>query len=134
MPTVQVPQFINLESKIVGPLTLRQFLFIAGGGFLIFVLQYVLQTWLWIIVSIFIALFSIALAFVKINEQPLHKVLINALKFYISPRLYTWKRPQKTKKIFEEKKPIPPEEKPSQKRLTVEELEQIAKELEEKEK
>jgi len=134
MPTAQVPQFINLESKIVGPLTLRQFLFIGGGGVLIFLLNYVLQTWLWILVSIFIALFSIALAFVKINEQPFNKIIINALKFYINPRLYTWKRPQKNKQIFEEKKPIITEKKTSQKRLTVEELEKIAQELEEKEK
>lgn len=131
MPTTQVPQFINLESKIVGPLTLRQFLFLGGGGVLIFILNSILTTGLWILVSIIIGLFSIALAFVKINEQPLHKVLINALKFYINPRLYTWKKPQTTKPLLKETKPIITK-KEEKKRLTVEELEAIAKQLEEK--
>ncbi|MCX8015860.1 MAG: PrgI family protein [Patescibacteria group bacterium] len=131
MPTTQVPQFINLESKIVGPLTLRQFLFLGGGGVLIFILNSILTTGLWILVSIVIGLISIALAFVKINEQPLHKILINALKFYINPRLYTWKKPQATKPLLKETKPIVAK-KEEKKRLTVEELEAIAKQLEEK--
>lgn len=131
MPTTQVPQFINLESKIVGPLTLRQFLFLGGGGVLIFILNSILTTALWILVSIVIGLISIALAFVKINEQPLHKILINALKFYINPRLYTWKKPQSTKPLLKETKPIVTK-KEEKKRLTVEELEAIAKQLEEK--
>ncbi|MGB9847981.1 MAG: PrgI family protein [Patescibacteria group bacterium] len=133
MPTTQVPQFINLESKIVGPLTLRQFLFLGGGGVLIFILNSVLTQGLWILVSIVIALFSIALAFVKVNEQPLSKVLINALKFYINPRLYTWKKPQATKPLLKETKKVVSQQE-EKKRLTVEELEKIAKELEEKDK
>jgi len=84
MPTAQVPQFINMESKIVGPLSLRQFLFLAGGGALIFVLNFVLSTGLWLIVSLFIAALAIALAFVKVNEQPLHKILLNAFKFMLA--------------------------------------------------
>ncbi|MEM5782235.1 MAG: PrgI family protein [Candidatus Aenigmatarchaeota archaeon] len=131
MPTAQVPQFINLESKIVGPLTLRQFLFLGVGGFLIFILNSILTTGLWILVSIVIGLFSIALAFVKINEQPLHKVLINALKFYINPRLYTWKKSQAIKPLLKETKPIVTKDE-KKKRLTVEELQTIAKQLDEK--
>lgn len=133
MSTAQVPQFINLESKIVGPLTLRQFLFLGGGGVLIFILHSVLTAALWLLVSIVIALFSLALAFVKINEQPLSKILVNALKFYINPRLYTWRKSQQQKSLPRPSKPIIPQESPK-KRLTVEELEKIAQELEEKNK
>ncbi len=133
MPTAQVPQFINLESKIVGPLTLRQFLFLGGGGVLIFILHSVLTAALWLLVSIVIALFSLALAFVKINEQPLSKILVNALKFYINPRLYTWRKSQQQKSLPRSSKPIISQES-LKKRLTVEELEKIAQELEEKNK
>lgn len=133
MPTAQVPQFINMESKIVGPLSLRQFLFLAAGGAIIFSLNFILSTGLWLIVSLFVAALSIALAFVKINEQPLHKVLLNAIKFYASPKLYTWQRSQQKKELIEPPKPPSPTPK-SQKRLTVEELEKLAQELEEQNK
>jgi len=133
MPTAQVPQFINMESKIVGPLSLRQFLFLAGGGALIFVLNFVLSTGLWLIVSLFIAALAIALAFVKVNEQPLHKILLNAFKFYASPKLYTWHRSQEKKELIEPPKPtISPKE--LKKRLTVEELEKLSEEIEEQSK
>jgi len=65
MPTAQVPPFINMESKIVGPLSLRQFLFLAAGGAIIFGLNFILSTGLWLIVSLFVAALSIALAFVN---------------------------------------------------------------------
>lgn len=132
MSTTQVPQFIDMEAKIIGPLTLRQFLFIAAGGGLIFGLSFILQTGLLIIVGLFIAALSIALAFVKINEQPLYKVIINAFKFYISPRLYTWKRQPKSKELTKPIKPIVEKPKTQQKRLTPEELQKIAEELENK--
>ncbi|HOK94483.1 MAG: PrgI family protein [Candidatus Paceibacterota bacterium] len=133
MPTAQVPQFINMESKIVGPLSLRQFLFLAGGGALIFALNFILSTGLWLLVSLFIAALAIALAFVKVNEQPLHKILLNAFKFYASPKLYTWQRSQEKKELIEPPKPtISPKE--PKKRLTVEELEKLAEEIEEQSK
>lgn len=133
MPTAQVPQFINMESKIVGPLSLRQFLFLAGGGAIIFGLNFILNTGLWLIVSLFIAALSIALAFVKVNEQPLHKVLLNAIRYYASPKLYTWQRSQKQKELIEPPKPPVSPTEPAR-RLTVEELEKLAKELEEQNK
>ena len=33
-----VPQFVEVEDKIIGPLTLKQFLVLLGGGFVVFVL------------------------------------------------------------------------------------------------
>ena len=34
----QVPQFIDVENKIIGPLSLRQFLYLAGAGLISFML------------------------------------------------------------------------------------------------
>ena len=45
----QVPQFIETEDKIVGPLTLRQFLYIGAAGLLSFLLFFVLKIWFWFI-------------------------------------------------------------------------------------
>lgn len=88
----QVPQFIDVESKIVGPLTLRQFLYLAAAGGIAFLTFWIFQIWLWFIVSAISAAIAIALAFVKYNGQPLVKIIFYALGFFWNPRLYIWQR------------------------------------------
>jgi uncharacterized BrkB/YihY/UPF0761 family membrane protein len=72
----QVPQFIDTEDKIVGPLSLRQFGFIAAGGILSAILYFSVEPWLWVIGSIIIFGAAIALAFVKIEGRPFASVLV----------------------------------------------------------
>ena len=131
MAIFQVPQFIDIEDKIIGPLTLKQFLFLAGAGIIIFILNSILQFWLWIIISIVIAGAGMGFAFVKINGQPLSKVALNGLKYLIRPRLYVWQRGQVTKAIAP--KPAEPKKEPAKikKRLSQEDLEELAKKLDE---
>jgi hypothetical protein len=131
MATFQVPQFIDVEDKIIGPLTLKQFLFLAGAGIIIFILYSILQFWLWIIISIVFAGAGMGFAFVKINGQPLSKVALNGLKYLIRPRLYVWQRGQVTRAIAP--KPAEPKKEPvkEKKRLSQEDLEELAKKLDE---
>src|SRR3989344_4669365 len=88
----QVPQFIDIEDKIFGPLTAKQFFYIFGGGAFIFLMYVFLQLWLVILLGLPVAAFSAALAFLKINGQPFIKIVGNALAFASSSRLYLWKR------------------------------------------
>lgn len=92
----QVPQFIETEDKIIGPLTLKQFLYIAAAGGLSFICFFFLKTWLWLIITMILGTAGAALAFIKINGRPLPKVLIAALGYYWKPRLYLWKRADAT--------------------------------------
>lgn len=87
-----VPQFIDIEDKIIGPLTLKQFLFIAAGGGVLFILWFYLKLFAFIIVAVPIAAFCLALAFYKINGQPFAAFLINGLKFILKPKLYLWRK------------------------------------------
>lgn len=98
----QVPQFIDIEDKIFGPLTAKQFFYILGGGALIFLMYVFLQLWLVILLGLPVAAFSAALAFFKINGQPFIKIVGSAFTFASSSRLYLWRREQ-SKKIIEEK-------------------------------
>ena len=50
----QVPQFTEAEDKIVGPLTLRQFIYIAAAGGVSVMLYFAVITWLWAFLSMFI--------------------------------------------------------------------------------
>jgi hypothetical protein len=86
----QVPQFIETEDKIIGPLTLKQFLYVAAGAVTIFILHYMLQSFIWLIFSLIIAATSLALAFVKINGQNFQKMAYYMFQFYWEPQNYLW--------------------------------------------
>lgn len=86
----QLPQFIETEVKLIGPLTLRQFLWLAGGAVLVFVL-FISAPIFWAVVGlIFIAPVAIALAFVKVGGLPLVSFLAYALSYALNPRQYQY--------------------------------------------
>jgi hypothetical protein len=87
----QVPQFIETEDKVVGPFSLRQFLYIGVGGLISAVFYFFVQTWLFIIAALIIMGAAAAIAFVKVNGQPFIKILTAALDFYWKPQSYMWK-------------------------------------------
>lgn len=84
----QVPQFIETQSKIIGPFTLVQFLYLAAGGVLIFILQFFLNFTTLLIASIPIAALSVALAFYRIDGIPFPNYLLMALSFLTGPKKY----------------------------------------------
>ena len=87
----QVPQFIEAEDKIVGPFTLRQFLYVAAGGTISFILYFTVQTWLFAILAIFVMGAAISLAMIKVGGRPLAHSALMATKFYWQPQTYVWK-------------------------------------------
>jgi len=87
----QVPQFIEVEDKIFGPLTLKQFIFVAGGAGLCAVLILYLGI-LGFILAIPVAAFSGALAFYKINNKSFTEILEAGFNYYLGGRLYLWKK------------------------------------------
>lgn len=88
----QVPQFIDVEDKIVGPLTIKQFIFVGIGGALILVFFFTLRLAFAIILSIPVAAISASLAFVTIKGMPLYKYLAAMAGFAFKPQEYTWKK------------------------------------------
>ena len=129
----QVPQFIDVEDKIFGPLTLKQFLYLAGGGAAIFLVKQILPFFLFVIAAALIVGAAAALAFVKINNRPFVIFLSHALNYYVSRRLYIWRK--------EEKKPVKREIMPAEMaiqsvtpKLTEKHLQDLAWSLDIKEK
>lgn len=91
----QVPQNIDLEDKIVGPLTLIQFLYVLGGALIdYFLFQSLAQDYfgLFLVAGIPIALISLGLAFFKIQDQPLSHFLTVGLVYMTKPKLRIWNR------------------------------------------
>lgn len=114
----QIPQFIEAEDKIVGPLTLKQFLYIAVAGGFSFVLFFILQFWLWIIITVILGAAALTVAFVRYNGQPLARILLQALYYFWKPRLYIWQREPLFREVeIQGKKFTPSEGMPSVKKL-----------------
>lgn len=86
----QVPQFIEVEDKIVGPLTVTQFVFVAGGGGFLLAMWLVLPLWLAILIGGPVAFLGLALAFYKVNDRPFIVALQSALEYYTKDKLYIW--------------------------------------------
>ncbi len=87
-----IPQFIEVEDKIIGPLTLKQALYLGGGIGLLFMLWFFLKLSAFIIVAIPIGILCGALAFYKVNGRPFISFLASLLKYLRKPRLYLWKK------------------------------------------
>jgi hypothetical protein len=87
----QVPQFTDVEDKIVGPLTFKQFIYLAGGAGAIVVLFTFLPKILAIFLSLPIAAFAGLLAFYKVNNQSFIKVVESFVKYSVTSKLYLWK-------------------------------------------
>ena len=88
----QDPQFTEVEDKIFGPLTLKQFIYLAGGGGISFLFYVIFPLWLTVILASPIVIFVLALAFYKVNDQPFIKMVENALYYNSSTKLYLWKK------------------------------------------
>lgn len=89
----QVPQFIEVEDKIIGPLTLKQFIYLAGGGGLCFIIYMLLGNIILAAIPMVIVLaVSLALAFYKVNSKPLINIAEAAFKYWVGSKLYIWKK------------------------------------------
>lgn len=91
----QVPQFIEVEDKIFGPLTFKQFIYVAGGTGMCVLLFIFLPNALAFILSAPIAAFSLALAFYKVNEKPFIYIVEAFIKYSLGSKLYVWKKEEK---------------------------------------
>jgi NAD/NADP transhydrogenase beta subunit len=90
-----IPQFIEHETKIAGPLTFKQFMYIGMAGAAIFLLYFSMAATnfaLFLLLAIIIALIALGLAFIKIGGRTLPVILANFFRFLIAPKKYIWKK------------------------------------------
>ena len=69
----QVPQFIEIESKIFGPLTFKQFIYLTGGAGIVFLFYITLPFFLAVMLIAPVGAFAIALSFYKVHNRPFIK-------------------------------------------------------------
>lgn len=89
-----LPQFIDMEAKIVGPLTLKQFAFVGVGTTISFLAYFALGKASMPLALALIAIvegISCALAFVKMDGISLPVVIRHYMLFAMSPQIFLWK-------------------------------------------
>ncbi|OGZ46205.1 MAG: hypothetical protein A3C84_01665 [Candidatus Ryanbacteria bacterium RIFCSPHIGHO2_02_FULL_48_12] len=97
MQQFQVPQFIDVEDKIFGPLTTKQFFYLLGGGGLCFLYWFAFYEsyfWLFLLLLIPTLGFSLSLAFLKVNGLPFINVVANFFSYLGAPKRFLWKHVQ----------------------------------------
>lgn len=92
MQQVVVPQFLDVEDKIIGPVTVRQFLEMVVGG-LIEVIMYKLLTFpTFIVLGLIFWGLVLIVAFLKVNGQPFHLFFLNFVQTLKNPKLKVWRK------------------------------------------
>jgi hypothetical protein len=87
-----VPQFIDIEDKIIGPLTGKQLGWLGIGGVLIIIGWNVLDRSAFFVAAIFISAIFGGLAFYRPYNQPLIKFITSSIHFMFRPKIYVWRR------------------------------------------
>ncbi len=88
----QVPQFVDIEDKIVGPFTLKQFLMYVVAVMVLVPVFLLSDLSLFLTIAIPVMGAAAAFAHLKINDQTLATVLSHAASFFFTPQLYIWRR------------------------------------------
>lgn len=91
----QIPQFIEVEDKIFGPLTFRQFVWIGGGAGAAYLAWRVLPFIIALPVIAAVLGLAAALAFMQYNGRPFILALEYGFSFLMHPKLYLWNNERK---------------------------------------
>ena len=94
-----VPQFIEVEAKIFGPVTARQFIMLLVGAGICFLEYKVFDFTLFLISGIITVLITVIFAFIRVNGQPFHYFLLNFLQTLRRPKIKVWKKSYTPKDI-----------------------------------
>ncbi len=87
-----VPQFIDAEDKIFGPITVRQFAIVIVGALFIFISYRLSDFALFLTETIIIVFLVVLFAFVKINGATFHMFLLNLIQTLKRPKIRIWKK------------------------------------------
>lgn len=126
-----IPQFIDKEDKIVGPLTAKQLGWMFGAGTVLLVLWSILDFSAFVIASVpVIGIFG-AFAFYRPNNQPFIVFVMSSFSFAMKPKMYVWRRlPEKM--ILSKKTESKPENTKTNKNISGNKIEEISKLLDRK--
>jgi hypothetical protein len=124
-----VPQYIDVEDRVAGPLTWKHigWLFLCGG--ILAIMWTFLDRVTFYIAAAFIVPLFAALAFWKPNNVTLIEFIGYGLGYMFRPRLYTWQREVEKKKTQKKQMATQVTMKGEERKLTTDEITAIAQTL-----
>lgn len=123
-----VPQFIEVEDKIIGPITVRQFVILLIDGLILAVCYKLVDLSLFVVLLLLLGGAGVVLAFVKINGQPFHYFFLNFLQTMRRPPLRVWQKKYtdgELKRFIKTEAAPPPLPKPSKTPLSASRLNEM---------
>lgn len=87
-----VPQFIDKEDRIWGPITVRQFVLVIVGAFFVFLAYKLSDFSLFIFETVIIVIFTALFAFYKVNGAPFHAFALNFVQTLKKPPIRVWSK------------------------------------------
>lgn len=90
MQQFTIPQFIDVEDKIIGPITTRQFIILLFCAILIFICYKIFDFSAFVVFGLLIFGISGTIAFAKINGRPFHFFVLNLMQTFKRPCLRVW--------------------------------------------
>lgn len=88
----EVPQFIEIEDKIFGPFTWKQFVYLAGGVGLAAVIFFTMPFVVFVLIGVPLGGLAALLAFYPVNNRPFSIFLESMVYFYKKNRVYHWRK------------------------------------------
>ncbi len=125
-PQFVVPQFIDVEDKIIGPITTRQFIMGVVAMLLLFTSYKLADTVLFAIEAVLVLGIYALLAFIKINGQPFYRFALSIVRSLVRSQLRVWSKAgsvsavpkQKSASSEEEAHPAAPKHRPRSRTLS----------------
>lgn len=113
---VKIPQNIDKEDKLVGPLTLKQFLYVLGGSGIVFVayqgyINYYLFAHEFFIIAFIASAIALSFAFLKINGLPFVAFITNLFAFLFVKKSRMWDKDN----LLEKSAPLSKQERETEK-------------------
>lgn len=111
-----VPQFIDAEDKIWGPVTVRQFIIILVGALFEFIAYKLSDFSLFLFFTIINVVLVILFAFYKVNGAPFHVFALNVISTFKKPGIRIWRKEYIKRQEFKSKEELKEEKQKAKKK------------------
>ncbi len=86
-----VPQFLDVEAKIIGPITMRQFaIMILAALFDFLAFRLISNILVFVVIALIITGLAAVFAFARVNGQPFHIIFLNMVQTIRKPLIRIW--------------------------------------------
>lgn len=121
-----VPQFIDVEDKVAGPLTWKQLGWMIALGTVLFLLYTIFSGIFFYLIAVPVVILFVALAFFRPNGMAFPQFLFYSLTFLFRPKVSVWERPIHRAR-FQKEEPIVNQKVTNVKRASAEDFSELAK-------